>query len=264
MCLCLLACTVAPEIIEMSGPSASCDIWSVGCLVIELLTGKPPYFDLPPMAALFRIVQDDYPPIPDTVSPALKDFLAECFRKEPSFRKSAVDLLKHPWVTIPLKGGDATAAGAGAGAAAGGGGGTVTAAAVAAAAFSKVTSGSLLDHGSDRGPGAAHDTLHTGAELAAKHTSMSLRVSREELEAVRVFPFFLFSYLLCLLQLHKSVCVRCLTCRLNHATSPVPAPSFPPLLSLEASSKTPCTTPSASSALGLQTAAQRLPLNPRP
>jgi len=33
------------------------DIWSVGCLAVELLTGQPPYFDLQPMSALFRIVQ---------------------------------------------------------------------------------------------------------------------------------------------------------------------------------------------------------------
>jgi serine/threonine protein kinase len=41
---------------------------AVGCTVIELLTGKPPYFDLAPMTALFRIVQDDGPPIPESAS----------------------------------------------------------------------------------------------------------------------------------------------------------------------------------------------------
>lgn len=30
---------IAPEIIEMSSPTSACDIWSVGCIVIELLTG---------------------------------------------------------------------------------------------------------------------------------------------------------------------------------------------------------------------------------
>ena len=50
--------TSQPEIIEMSGHTGTaCDIWSVGCTVIELLMGAPPYFDLPPMPALFRIVQ---------------------------------------------------------------------------------------------------------------------------------------------------------------------------------------------------------------
>ncbi|KAG0017501.1 hypothetical protein BGZ80_008209 [Entomortierella chlamydospora] len=43
---------------------------SVGCTVIELLDGEPPYHDLPPMGALYRIVQDDHPPIPESVSVA--------------------------------------------------------------------------------------------------------------------------------------------------------------------------------------------------
>ena len=38
---------MAPEIIEMTGTNTACDLWSVGCTIIELLTGKPPYFDLP-------------------------------------------------------------------------------------------------------------------------------------------------------------------------------------------------------------------------
>lgn len=41
----------------MSGVCAASDIWSVGCTVIELLTCSPPYYDLQPMPALFRIVQ---------------------------------------------------------------------------------------------------------------------------------------------------------------------------------------------------------------
>lgn len=41
----------------MSGVSAASDIWSVGCTVIELLTCVPPYYELQPMPALFRIVQ---------------------------------------------------------------------------------------------------------------------------------------------------------------------------------------------------------------
>jgi serine/threonine protein kinase len=43
----------------MSGVCAASDIWSVGCTVIELLTCSPPYYELQPMPALFRIVQVD-------------------------------------------------------------------------------------------------------------------------------------------------------------------------------------------------------------
>ncbi len=90
---------MAPEIIEMTGQqSSACDIWSVGCTVVELITGKPPYFDLQQMPALFRIVQDEHPPLPDNISAALEDFLMQCFQKDPLRRVSAQELLKHSWL----------------------------------------------------------------------------------------------------------------------------------------------------------------------
>ncbi|KAH9706994.1 MAP3K epsilon protein kinase 1 [Citrus sinensis] len=72
---------MAPEVIEMSGVCAASDIWSVGCTVIELLTCVPPYYELQPMPALFRIVQDERPPIPESLSPDITDFLRQCFKK---------------------------------------------------------------------------------------------------------------------------------------------------------------------------------------
>ena len=37
---------MAPEVIELKGASTKSDIWSLGCTVIELLTGRPPYADI--------------------------------------------------------------------------------------------------------------------------------------------------------------------------------------------------------------------------
>ncbi|XP_042498274.1 MAP3K epsilon protein kinase 1-like isoform X2 [Macadamia integrifolia] len=89
---------MAPEVIEMSGVSAASDIWSVGCTVIELLTCVPPYYDLQPMPALWRIVQDEHPPIPDHLSPEITDFLRQCFKKDARQRPDAKTLLLHPWI----------------------------------------------------------------------------------------------------------------------------------------------------------------------
>lgn len=50
------------------------------------------------MAALFSIVQDPHPPLPDGISTPIKDFLLLCFQKEPSMRSSAAVLLSHPWL----------------------------------------------------------------------------------------------------------------------------------------------------------------------
>jgi serine/threonine protein kinase len=60
---------MAPEVIQLSGATTASDIWSLGCTVIELLEGKPPYHKLAPMPALFAIVNDDHPPLPEGVSP---------------------------------------------------------------------------------------------------------------------------------------------------------------------------------------------------
>ena len=60
---------MAPEVIELAGATTASDIWSLGCTVIELLDGKPPYHRLQPMPALFRIVNDDHPPLPEGASP---------------------------------------------------------------------------------------------------------------------------------------------------------------------------------------------------
>lgn len=72
-------------------------------MVIELLEGKPPYHQLDPMPALFRIVQDDCPPIPEGASPIVKDFLYHCFQKDVNLRISAKKLLRHPWMVSARK-----------------------------------------------------------------------------------------------------------------------------------------------------------------
>lgn len=89
---------MAPEVIEQSGASTASDIWSVGCVVIELLEGRPPYSHLPQMSALWAIVQNDQMPIPEGSSPVVKDFLLHCFQKDSNLRITAKKLLKHPWM----------------------------------------------------------------------------------------------------------------------------------------------------------------------
>lgn len=94
---------MAPEVIELSGATTASDIWSLGCTVIELLDGKPPYHKFAPMPALFRIVNDDHPPLPESASPLVRDFLLQCFQKDPNLRVTAKKLLKHPWIMSAKK-----------------------------------------------------------------------------------------------------------------------------------------------------------------
>lgn len=59
---------MAPEVITLSGATTASDIWSLGCTVIELLEGRPPYHKLNSVAALYRIVNDDHPELPESIS----------------------------------------------------------------------------------------------------------------------------------------------------------------------------------------------------
>ncbi|KAI9494322.1 hypothetical protein BDB00DRAFT_311157 [Zychaea mexicana] len=89
---------MAPEVIELKGASTKSDIWSLGCTIVEMVTGKPPYADMIAMSALYHIVDDEEPPIPDNVSDALHDFLRACFQKDPEHRPTAHELVRHAWL----------------------------------------------------------------------------------------------------------------------------------------------------------------------
>ncbi|GAA5831379.1 hypothetical protein JCM11251_004003 [Rhodosporidiobolus azoricus] len=89
---------MAPEVIELNGATASSDIWSLAATIVELIDGRPPYADLVAMSAMFRIVEDEEPPIPVRCSDELKAFLRRCFKKDPRERPTAEDLFEDPWL----------------------------------------------------------------------------------------------------------------------------------------------------------------------
>ncbi|KAH9888973.1 Pkinase-domain-containing protein [Cubamyces lactineus] len=90
---------MAPEVIELKGASTKSDIWSLACTVIELLTGRPPYAEIAnSMSVMFRIVEDERPPLPEECSEHLQDFLRWCFNKDPAKRPSAEQLCEHEWL----------------------------------------------------------------------------------------------------------------------------------------------------------------------
>ncbi|KAB5529318.1 hypothetical protein DKX38_019399 [Salix brachista] len=92
---------MAPEVILQTGHGFSADIWSVGCTVIEMATGKPPWSQqYQEVAALFYIGSTkSHPEIPGHLTPEAKDFLLKCLHKEPNMRPEASQLLQHPFVT---------------------------------------------------------------------------------------------------------------------------------------------------------------------
>lgn len=92
------ASIVAPEVIKLERATFASDIWSLACTVVELLTGRPPYANLLAMTAMFKIVEDDMPPLPEFCSAELEDFLQLCFAKQPQDRPTAEMLFEHAWL----------------------------------------------------------------------------------------------------------------------------------------------------------------------
>ena len=98
---------MAPEIIystEAHKVSCQSDVWSVGCTIIECVTGTPPYAELDHYQAFYSIVSDEHPPMPSNVSKECEDLLLSCFKKNPNERPPVSVLLRHKWFreVIPL------------------------------------------------------------------------------------------------------------------------------------------------------------------
>eukprot|EP00092_Neocalanus_flemingeri_P005834 GFUD01006278.1.p1 GENE.GFUD01006278.1~~GFUD01006278.1.p1 ORF type:complete len:1424 (+),score=191.28 GFUD01006278.1:322-4593(+) len=91
---------MAPEVLRGDSYGRSCDIWSIGCCIIEMATTKPPWgaSDVSNhLALIFRIACAHEPPeVPQTLSPALRDLALRCLELDPNLRPSARELLLHP------------------------------------------------------------------------------------------------------------------------------------------------------------------------
>ncbi|KAI8333157.1 hypothetical protein BC941DRAFT_435237 [Chlamydoabsidia padenii] len=89
---------MAPEIVIGKAYGAKVDIWSLGCTVIEMLTGTHPW-DLNILAVLYNLGKLQAPPIPEDIDDDAKDFIQRCFEINPEDRPTASDLLaNHPFV----------------------------------------------------------------------------------------------------------------------------------------------------------------------
>ncbi|ROT35832.1 Pkinase-domain-containing protein [Sodiomyces alkalinus F11] len=95
---------MAPEVVrsEGKGYSAKVDIWSLGCVVLEMFEGRRPWSKEEAVGAIYKIANRETPPIPDevreTVSPLALSFIWDCFTVNPHERPTADVLLsQHPF-----------------------------------------------------------------------------------------------------------------------------------------------------------------------
>jgi len=91
---------MAPEVMRQSGYGSKADIWSLGCVLIEMGTASNPWGEFDnPFSAMVRIaMSDETPPIPDHLSEVCRSFITACTFRSPEERLGAVELLDHPFV----------------------------------------------------------------------------------------------------------------------------------------------------------------------
>lgn len=95
---------MAPEVLSESKYGRRGDVWAVGCTIIQMLTGDPPWKDrkLQTLIQLHMLLStwEGIPPIDREIPDDLEDFLHLCFMKDPKLRPMPAELLEHPFLQL--------------------------------------------------------------------------------------------------------------------------------------------------------------------
>ncbi|KAG8532176.1 uncharacterized protein KY384_003816 [Bacidia gigantensis] len=90
---------MAPEVVRQTSYTRKADIWSLGCLIVEMFTGTHPFPNCSQLQAIFQIGNSSAKPnIPDGASSEGKDFLNNTFEIDHEKRPSADELLLSPFL----------------------------------------------------------------------------------------------------------------------------------------------------------------------
>ncbi|KAF7339528.1 Protein kinase domain-containing protein [Mycena sanguinolenta] len=96
---------MAPEVLDANnkrGYDSKVDIWSVGCVVLEMWTGERPWAGEELIPVMLKLYNKRSPPVPPSILSGLSelalDFRAECFAMDPRQRPTAAVLQNHPYL----------------------------------------------------------------------------------------------------------------------------------------------------------------------
>ena len=108
---CLVMGTVlwmAPEVCRQESSNYSCDIWSLGCTILQMATNQDPWSEMQfehSIPAFYHIATCQQPPqVPDTLCSPMQDVVRQCLQLEAFHRPTCDDLLATPWLAIDVNG----------------------------------------------------------------------------------------------------------------------------------------------------------------
>lgn len=95
---------MAPEVftkMHTEGHGRAADIWSVGCVVVEMASGKRPWAELDSnYQVMFKVGMGETPDIPPSLSEDGYDFVDHCLQHDPQQRATAAELLHHTFCKV--------------------------------------------------------------------------------------------------------------------------------------------------------------------
>lgn len=93
---------MAPEVFAgEQGHGRAADIWSVGCVVVEMASGKRPWAQFETnYQIMFKVGMGNSPDPPEDMIDEGLDFLELCFEFDPKQRATAQDLMNHDYVKV--------------------------------------------------------------------------------------------------------------------------------------------------------------------
>lgn len=90
---------MAPEVLKREPYGRKVDIWSLGCVIIEMASGTHPWHNIKTYSSLcLAIAQQQIPMIPEHLSDSCKDLVKQCLNYDKKHRPNISMVIKHPFL----------------------------------------------------------------------------------------------------------------------------------------------------------------------